>query len=141
MGGTLAGVGYLAGSTQVLSPLDSSPKLGRIQIENRDDAPHTVHLLVERDNELVYWQSFALRSTSENEQGQTVRDIRTVSRSEWGDESGDYHVRARLDQDNSVTSDPVDHGAPCEHLNVVVHGEPTTASLSILNAPADENCV
>jgi hypothetical protein len=138
--GSLLGLGSLAGCSQVRSLFDSPPKLGRIQVENRDDAPHTIHLLVERGGEIVYWQSFELDATAENEQGQTVRDIRTVSRSEWGDERGDYEVLARLDRETSVTADSVDHGAPCELLNVVVHGEPEVASLSIINAPADENC-
>ena len=138
--GMAVGVGSLAGCSEALSLSDSPPKLGRVSVENRDDTPHTVHLLVERDGDLVYWQSFDLEATSENEQGQKVRDIRTVPRSEWGDTRGDYRVRARLDHETEATTDPVNHGAPCELLNVVVHGEPETAALSIINGPADENC-
>lgn len=138
--GTLVGLGSMAGCSHVSSLLDSPPKLGRIRVENRDDAPHTVHLLVERGEDIVYWQSFDLDATSENEQGQTVRDIKQVPRSTWGDTPGDYHVRARLDDETSTTTDPVDHGSPCELLDVIVHGEPEVASLSIINAPADENC-
>ena len=80
--GAVLGLGSLAGCSQITSLFDSPPKLGRIQVENRDDAPHTVHLLVERDGETIYWQSFDLESTFENDQGQRVRDIRTVSQSE-----------------------------------------------------------
>ena len=138
--GMVAGVGSLAGCSGALSLSDSPPKLGRVRVENRDDAPHTVHLLVERDGELVYWQSFDLEATSENEQGQKVRDIRTVPRSEWGDTPGDYYVQARLDHETEVTTDPVNHGAPCELLNVIVHGETESAELSIINGPAEEDC-
>ena len=137
--GALVGLNSLSGCSQ-LSLGESPSKLGRIQVENRDDSPHTVHLLVERDGDIVYWQSFALEATTENDRGQTVRDIRTVSRSEWGDTRGDYTVRARLDDETDMTTDDVDHGSPCELLNVIVHGEPETASLSIINAPANENC-
>lgn len=138
--GTVFGLGSLAGCNQVSSLLDSPPKLGRIQVENRDDAEHTVHLLVERGGETVYWQSFDLESTFENDQGETVRDIRTVPQSEWGEQRGDYHVSARLNHETDVTTDALDHGAPCELLNVIVHGEPETASLSIINAPKDADC-
>lgn len=139
----VVGLGALVGCSQVSAMLDSPPKLGRIRIENRDDAPHTVHLLVERDGEVVYWQSFDLEATYENDQGQTVRDIEIVPQSEWGDVRGDYHVRARLDDATSAVgkaADPVDLGVPCELLNVIVHGEPDVASLSIINAPKDEDC-
>lgn len=44
------------------------------------------------------------------------------------------------DHETAVTTDPVDHGAPCELRNVIVRGDPEVASLSIINAPADENC-
>jgi hypothetical protein len=57
-----------------------------------------------------------------------------------GTEGGDYEVRARLDHETSVTTDSVGHGTPCELLNVIVHGEPEVASLSIINAAKDENC-
>lgn len=145
-GGAVVGLGSLAGCSRMSSLTSSPPKLGRIQVENRDDAPHTVHLLVERDGDIVYWQSFDLEATEENDQGQTVRDIRTIPRSKWGDTRGDYHVRARLN-DASITedtvgvaTDAVDLGVPCELLNVIVHGEPEVPSLSIINAKANENC-
>ncbi len=138
--GPFVGLTALAGCSGPWSPGASHPKLGRIRVENRDDAPHTVHVLVERDGTAVYRQSVALDPAQETEAGHLMRDVRTVSRRHWGDSRGDYRVTARLDERDSATTDPVDHGAPCELLNVVVHGEPHPPTLSILNAPADEDC-
>lgn len=73
--GAVFGLGSLGGCSQIASLTSSPPKLGRILVENRDVATHTVHLLVERDGDIVYWQSFDLEATEENDQGQTVRDI------------------------------------------------------------------
>lgn len=44
------------------------------------------------------------------------------------------------DHETAVPTDPADHGAPCELPNVIVNGGPEVASLSIINAHADESC-
>lgn len=76
------------------SVLDASPdeepaRLGAIVLHNRHDVEHTVHLTVEHDDELVYWQDHTLVSASTGSNTRMIERFRC--------DQGAFRVRGRLD--------------------------------------------
>ncbi|MCT9098470.1 hypothetical protein [Haloarchaeobius sp. HME9146] len=65
--------------------------LGKIDIINHAYEPYTVHVFVERDDQLIYWSTHeATAGDSESAGGAELPCV-------WGNEPGRYTVRARLE--------------------------------------------
>jgi hypothetical protein len=78
----LAGCGSAAGS--------STSRLAYVRVANWHAEPHTVHVLVERDGELVHWSSHDLAARD----GQIT--TQPLDRT-WADAEAEFVVRVRLD--------------------------------------------
>jgi hypothetical protein len=85
--GTL-GVGALAGCSTAAG--SSTSRLAYVRVANWHPDAHTVHVLVERDGELVHWSSHDLPGR-ENE-----IPTRPITRT-WADEQSEFVVRVRVD--------------------------------------------
>lgn len=63
LAGVAAGVTALAGcggTNAQNRQANGAANLGYVRVTNRHDAAHTVHVLVERDDEVVFWSSYDL---------------------------------------------------------------------------------
>jgi hypothetical protein len=80
--GALAGCSTAAGS--------STSRLAYVRVANWHAQPHTVHVLVERDGDLVHWSSHDLSARGDDIVTQPVD--RT-----WADEQAEFVVRVRVD--------------------------------------------
>ena len=107
--------------------------LGQVEIANQRAEPYTVHLLVEHDDELVYWSSFDLKPATNQETGVTKIDSVAIE-DEWPASPGQFAIHIRLDTQSSwrsLTLDEQDGG--CQEVLALIDraGEPP-ASVSIL---------
>ena len=85
-----AGACALAGCSVLDASPDEEPaRLGAIVLHNRHELEHTVHLTVERDDELVYWQDHTLASAPEEGNARMIERFRC--------ERGEFRIRGRLD--------------------------------------------
>lgn len=79
---------------------ESEPfRLGSIEIRNFDTAHHRVHLFVERDAEVVYWNDSLVDGKQGNTAGGEVIAPESLVRTE-----GDYVIRVRLDKQTEVAT-------------------------------------
>lgn len=67
--------------------------LGSIGIRNLSPTSHRVHIFVERDSEVVYWNEISVHGKQDNTAGGEVIAPESLVRSE-----GDYVIHARLDE-------------------------------------------
>lgn len=126
-----AGAGSIAGcaGSDASTPPGSQAVLAYVRIANYDDTSHTVHVLVERADEIVHWSSHAL------EAGDGSPVTRRLE-GPWG-ESGPYTIHTRLDDGDERRTFPVDPGdADCYGVETRVTGD-ATASLWFEQSPPD----
>jgi len=77
-------------TTETPAPADD-PRLRHIDLINRDDEAHTVHVQVERDGEVVYWDVHDLGAADEGEAASTLIE------QSWPDAPGAVTIEARVD--------------------------------------------
>jgi hypothetical protein len=82
------GVAALAGCSTAAG--SSTSRLAYVRVANWHDSEHTVHVLVERDGDLVHWSSHGLAARDGDI---TTRPIDQT----WADEQSEFVVRVRLD--------------------------------------------
>jgi hypothetical protein len=78
----LAGCGSAAGS--------STSRLAYVRVANWHAEPHTVHVLVERDGDLVHWSSHDLAARDDEITTQPIDQT-------WADGQAEFVVRVRID--------------------------------------------
>ena len=76
-------------------PTPSAIRLSKLEVENEDDSPHVVEVLVQRGTDLLFWQEFRLRAAGRNE---IVSQC--VQKQSW-ERPGQYFIRGRLDARSS----------------------------------------
>lgn len=76
-------------------PTPSAIRLSKVTVESKDDNPHVVEVLVQRDTELLLWEEFRLQAAGENE-----IVTQCVQKRPWED-PGQYFIRSRLDDRSS----------------------------------------
>lgn len=73
-------------SGNYLSGSDTTTKLGRVEIVNRDTSAHTVHISIRRGDELVHDQPYNLSPDDpSNRESQNFHDLR------WDRSQGENH--------------------------------------------------
>ena len=87
----LAGCSFMADE----EPTPSAIRLSKVEVENEDNRPHVVEILVQRGTELLFWDQFRLRAAGENE---IVSQC--VQKKSW-ERPGQYFIRSRLDDRSS----------------------------------------
>ncbi|MFB6193720.1 MAG: hypothetical protein ABEI75_01525 [Halobaculum sp.] len=102
VGGVGALAGCVGGSGAGTATPSSDAVLAYVRVANYDDASHTVHVLVERADEIVHWSSHDLPAGD----GEPV--TRRLS-GPWG-ESGPYTIHTRLGETGDRRTFPVDPG-------------------------------
>jgi hypothetical protein len=70
---------------------DGAATLGYVRVTNRHDEAHTMHVLVERDGEVVFWSSYVLDAGSDSATS-------TYVEGPWTDEQANYTVHFRIDE-------------------------------------------
>ena len=75
----------------------AGPRLRHIDLINRDDVAHTVHVQVERDGEVVYWDVHDLEASGEGEAASTLIE------QSWEDAAGTITIEARVDDGEVLT--------------------------------------
>ncbi|MGB9956177.1 hypothetical protein ACOZ4B_07290 [Haloferax prahovense] len=88
---SLLGTALVGGCLSSDSP-DTAPTLGQISVVNHGYRPHTVHVLIERNGEPIYWADHSATAGDDIGLGGAVIPCA------WGTEAGGYVVRARLDE-------------------------------------------
>ena len=83
------------------------PLLMEIRLTNATDQAHTVHVVVERDGNMVHWSTHDLgpQGSGEGDGGGQGGNggqppERTAVERTWSDDRGDYVIHARLDDRN-----------------------------------------
>ncbi|MEF8814633.1 MAG: hypothetical protein V5A55_12575 [Halovenus sp.] len=61
--GMMAALPLVSGCA-ALSSNETESRLGHVTVENGDDAPHTIHVVVGRDSDLVYGSTHELEAVS-----------------------------------------------------------------------------
>jgi hypothetical protein len=90
-----AGIAALAGCGGVNAQNERSEgtaSLGYVRVVNRHDADHTVHVLVERGGEVVFWSSYDLSAAGDDASAVAVEGPWTDAAAEAA-----YEVRFRVD--------------------------------------------
>ena len=87
-------VTILSGAGGCLSSQSASARLGKINLLNQDNRPHTLHIQVKRNGELVYRSSYQLRRSSQT--GTSEHPVPVVT-GKWPSESGQFVVTGRVD--------------------------------------------
>ena len=82
------GVGALAGCSTAAG--SSTSRLAYVRVANWHADAHTVHVLVERDEELVHWSSHDLAARDGDITTQPIAQT-------WADEQSEFVVRVRVD--------------------------------------------
>jgi hypothetical protein len=96
LGTTIVGGCLSSGSSS------TSPALGKVSIVNHGYESHTVHVLIERNGEPIYWADHSATAGDDTGPGGAV--IPCV----WGNKTGKYVVRARLDERTNWRSINID---------------------------------
>ena|SRR6056297_2957678 len=90
----------LGGAGCMQSSEDARARIETVKITNFDDTPHSVQFLMERDDEVVLWETKRVPAA---EYGQTVRAgfkyVSNIPR-----KSGKYTIRVRVDDSESIAS-------------------------------------
>lgn len=79
-----------SGGCLSLGRSSTPPALGQISILNHGYEPHTVHVLVERNDQPIYWADHEAPARDDSGPGGGVLPCA------WGNKAGKYAVRARL---------------------------------------------
>ena len=82
------GVGALAGCSTAAG--SSTSRLAYVRVANWHAEPHTVHVLVERDGDLVHWSSHDLAARTDEITTQPLDQT-------WADEEAAFSIRVRID--------------------------------------------
>jgi hypothetical protein len=83
-----AGVAALAGCSTAAG--SSTSRLAYVRVANWHGQAHTVHVLVERDGDLVHWSSHELAARAGDITTQPIEQT-------WADEQAEFVVRVRVD--------------------------------------------
>lgn len=83
-----AGVAALAGCSTASG--SSTSRLAYVRVANWHESAHTVHVLVERDGDLVHWSSHDLAARDGDITTQPIDQT-------WADEQAEFVVRVRVD--------------------------------------------
>ncbi|WP_147299489.1 hypothetical protein [Haloferax sp. Atlit-6N] len=108
----------LAGCTSFFE--QSSTSLSQVEIFNQRPEQHTAHLLIERNDEIVYWSSFELKQAANQQTDITKVDSRVI-KDEWPEGSATFAIHVRLDAQtswSSLTLDEQDKG--CHEVLAVI---------------------
>lgn len=87
-------VTILSGASGCLSSRSASAQLGKINLLNQDNRPHTLHIQVKRNGEPVYRSTHQLRRSSQT--GTSEYPV-TVVTGKWPSESGKFVVTGQVD--------------------------------------------
>ena len=101
----ITGVGGLLGS-----PDTDSPSVRELDVENKDDRNHTVDVLIERDDEIIYWTTFELGH----------RGIYAWTSIDAPIENGSGRLSVTVRLDGEVREDQDEWGRSCTELIVFV---------------------
>lgn len=91
----LSGCSELATDTGESKPF----QLGSIEIRNHDTATYRVHLFVERDSEVVYWNDSLVDGKQGNTLGGEIIAPEALVRTE-----GEYVIRVRLGKQTNIAT-------------------------------------
>lgn len=70
------------------------PRLDQVYVSNHHPEPQTVHVLVERGDEIAYWNTFDIKGLDEEE---NVAYGETIEPPSFPRERADWRISARLD--------------------------------------------
>lgn len=116
LAGCLGGTSGEPGTEQTAS----GAVLAYVRVANYDDTAHTVHVLVERGDEIVHWSSHELAAS----EGSPVTKRLDGP---WG-EPGAYTIHTRLDgADEKRSFDVEPGGADCYGVETRVESDATTS--------------
>lgn len=101
----LAGFAPLAGCTGVVTDTeleaDSPIRVEEIYLNNEDSADHAVHVVIQRNETVAYWDTIELNGTDGTENGTRISYGETIESETFGASPGRYAVLVRLDGQTS----------------------------------------
>lgn len=117
-----------------LEESDTTSKLGRVEIVNRDTTTHTVGIRVERDDETVHEESYVLAANDPNKT--SVPGV-VIGRT-WSSTAADYAVSARLNSDQWQTITPAQEDNPrCFSVLINIDAE---GQMALFTSSNTERC-
>lgn len=100
----------LAGCAGVLPATDegsgSQLRVEEVYVNNEDAEAHAVHVAIQRNETVAYWDTVRLNGTSGSENGTLVTHGEIIDSDAFGDAPGRYVVLVRLD--NRTTGERLD---------------------------------
>lgn len=95
----LAGCSSLFRNSSNTQASGNLPPLFRVEIDNTDEEPHDVHLLVQRDGEIVHWAKHEIPAgVSQQEQSNTRGIVVVIESSAWPSCPGRFVINATFDE-------------------------------------------
>lgn len=102
---------------------DPQPELGQVTVENSDDVPHTVHIVLERDSELIYGSSHQLEAVSTPENGEFGSiDTKILDDASWDEKTGKWTIYVRVDDETGWQRQavPTDTETTCYSVRIKI---------------------
>lgn len=98
------------GGTGCMSTITSDEnriRLLGVTVSNVDTKPHTFHVLVREDDEIVHWSTHRIESSSDTEYGST--EVKKT----WSDEAARFEVSGRVDRSSTWKTTDFDGQDKC----------------------------
>lgn len=133
---TMATAGCISNPASSGGAGGSGTRLARLSVKNEDDRQHTIHVIVKRGGEIVHWSSHELASID------SYGTARANLSCTWGDDTGQFEILARLDDETAWRSTIVDDQADCYQASVEVDraGSLGVWFMADCNIPESELC-
>lgn len=113
--GSLAGCSSVVNElTQTSEQLDSEPPpLYEIAIENWQEKPHTVYLLIHHSGEIIHWSEYEMQSATRQDDGYTFYDRQKIHSSDWPTCTGSFRIDVSMNDRSTwaqLDTDELDSG-------------------------------
>lgn len=113
---------------------ESDTELGKITVENSDEAAHTVHVLVERNSDPIYGTGVALDGVSPpaNESEFGSIDSAVLNSSAWGGDSANWTIYTRVNSNTSweAHSLPSENDSACYSVRLKIETDGSVTSFT-----------
>lgn len=97
------------------------PRIGELYLRNESENQHTLHVIVSRDDSIVYWSSYTLAARSAEKDSANEA---TVTGMDWMQEPGDWGIGVRVDEQESWKEITLEKSeSACKVVNVTYDDE------------------
>ncbi|MFC7214179.1 hypothetical protein ACFQO4_08825 [Saliphagus sp. GCM10025334] len=124
----------LISGCSALSSTESDSELGQITVENSDDTSHIIHVVVERDSDLIYGSTHELEAVSapEDDDNYGSIDSAILENNKWDGTTGGWMIYTRVDGQTSWNEHeiPADDESTCYSVRLKIEVDSSVTSFT-----------